>query len=157
MDTQNLMDEACSVISDGGWQYYFDPATTARGERLGLDTFEFYFLGRGGVLGDVEAPVVASAFGYFNPAVLAIMWNAARAKIAPRDAGREYFEAAHDFGRAKLTGLAELPNCTTSAIASIRTSGSTSAIAATSVRRSAWSAGVASPARVFATSPVWAS
>jgi hypothetical protein len=108
MDTQKLMDEACPTISDHGWLYYFDPATTARGERLGLDTFEFYFLGRGGVLGNVEAPVVSSAFGYFNPAVVAMMWESARAKFDPRAAGREYFAAAHDFGRAKLTGADEL-------------------------------------------------
>jgi hypothetical protein len=108
MDTQKLIDEACPPINNSGWLYYFDPATTARGERLGLDTFQFYFLGRGGVLGNVEAPVVASAFGYFNPAVVAMMWDAARAKIDPRDAGREYFRAAHDFGRERLTGVEEL-------------------------------------------------
>jgi hypothetical protein len=108
MDTQKLIGEACPAINDNGWLYYFDPATTARGERLGLNTFEFYFLGRGGVLGDVEAPVVASAFGYFNPAAVAMMWESGRAKIEPREAGREYFLAAHDFGRKRLTGVEEL-------------------------------------------------
>ena len=64
------------MIAEYGWSYYFEPTTIARGEKLGLDPFTFYFLGRGGVLGDVEAPVVQSAFGYFNPAVLAAMWDA---------------------------------------------------------------------------------
>jgi hypothetical protein len=108
MDTQELVDEACPMISDYGWTYYFDATTVARGERLGLDPFAFYFLGRGGVLGDVESPVVQSAFGYFNPSVVATMWDTARAKVAPRSAGREYFEAAHDFGRARLSGVEEL-------------------------------------------------
>jgi hypothetical protein len=108
MDTQKLIDAACETISSHGWLYYFDPATTARGERLGLDTFQFYFLGRGGVLGDVEAPVVSSAFGYFNPAVVEMMWAAGREKIDPRRAGREYFEAAHEFGRERLDGADEL-------------------------------------------------
>lgn len=108
MDTQKLLDEACPMISDYGWSYYFEATTVARGERLGLDPFAFYFLGRGGVLGDVDAAVVQSAFGYFNPAVLAMMWDAARAKVAPRTAGREYFEAAHEFGRARLSGVDEL-------------------------------------------------
>ena len=108
MDTQKLVDDACPMISEFGWTYYFDPTTVARGERLGLDPFAFYFLGRGGVLGDVEAAVVQSAFGYFNPSVLAMMWDTARAKVAPRTAGREYFEAAHDFGRARLSGVEEL-------------------------------------------------
>jgi hypothetical protein len=108
MDTQKLMDEACPLIGEYGWSYYFDPATLARGERLGLDAFAFYFLGRGGVLGDVDAAVVQSAFGYFNPVVLGSLWDAAKAKCDPRTAGREYFEANHDFGRARLTGLDEL-------------------------------------------------
>jgi len=108
MDTQKLMDAACPAISDNGWLYYFDPATVARGEGLGLDTFEFYFLGRGGVLGNVEPAVVMSAFGYFNPAVVAMMWDAGRAKLDPRTAGREFFAAAHEFGRHKLTGADDL-------------------------------------------------
>ena len=108
MDTQKLLDEACPMIGEYGWSYYFEPSTIARGERLGLDPFAFYFLGRGGVLGDVDAAVVQSAFGYFNPAVLAMMWDAGRAKVAPRTAGREYFEAAHEFGRARLGGVEEL-------------------------------------------------
>jgi hypothetical protein len=108
MDTQKLLDEACPVISEIGWSFYFAPSTIARGERLGLDAFGFYFLGRGGVLGDVEAQVVSSAFGYFNPAVLASIWDAGRAKIAPRDAAREFLAAAHEFGREKLDGIPEL-------------------------------------------------
>jgi hypothetical protein len=108
MDTQKLIDEACPPIGEYGWAYYFDAATLARGERLGLDAFSFYFLGRGGVLGDVDAAVVQSAFGYFNPAVLTSIWDAAKAKCDPRTAGREYFEANHDFGRSRLTGLDEL-------------------------------------------------
>jgi hypothetical protein len=105
MDTTKLVATACPTIADVGWAYYFAPTTLARGERHGLDAFEFYFLGRGGVLGDVEAPVVVSAFGYFNPAVVTFMWEAARAKLAPRVAAREYLEAAHDFGRERLGDL----------------------------------------------------
>jgi len=108
MDTQKLLDEACPLIGEYGWSYYFEPTTIARGERLGLDPFGFYFLGRGGVLGDVEAAVVQSAFGYFNPAVLAMMWDAGRAKCEPRTAGHEFFAAAHDFARPRLGGIDEL-------------------------------------------------
>jgi len=105
MDTQKLIDEACPTINEVGWSFYFVPTTIARGDKIGLDAFGFYFLGRGGVLGDVEAPVVSSAFGYFNPPVLASMWDAGRNKVAPRVAAREFFEAAHEFGRERLSGL----------------------------------------------------
>jgi hypothetical protein len=105
MNTSKLVASACPTIADVGWSYYFAPSTIARGEKFGLDMFGFYFLGRGGVLGDVEAPVVVSAFGYFNPALITAMWDASRTKLAPRAAGREYLEAAHDFGRARLGDL----------------------------------------------------
>jgi len=51
---------------------------------------------------------VQSAFGYFNPPLLAAMWDAGRVKIDPRTAGHEYLEAAHELGRARLTGVEEL-------------------------------------------------
>lgn len=88
-----------------GSAYYFEPRTLARGKELGLDGFRFYFLGRGGVLGDVEAPVVASAFGYFEPSLLARMWDSARRRVAPRVAGRAHLECAHRFGRERFGGV----------------------------------------------------
>lgn len=108
MDTTKLINAACPTINDVGWTYYFAPSTVARGESLGLDMFGFYFLGRGGVLGDVDAPVVASAFGYFNPTTITTAWEGARLKVEPREAGHQYFAAAHEFGRARLEGLGEL-------------------------------------------------
>lgn len=93
-----------------GAAFYFDPATIATGKEHGLDGFRFYFLGRGGVLGDVEAEVVVSAFGYFEAGLLAKMWDSAKARMAPRDAARLYLSCGHQFARARfgsLDGLAE--------------------------------------------------
>jgi hypothetical protein len=107
--------EICRAIAEPtgpvGAAFYFHADTLARGKELGLDGFRFYALGRGGVLGDVEADVVHSAFGYFNPSMVAKLWNSAKEIMAPRDAAREYLACAHSFGRAKLaevTGRAEL-------------------------------------------------
>ncbi len=90
------------VVGSAGAAFYFVPETLERGRELGLDGFRFYFLGRGGVLGDVEAPVVQSAFGYFEPGLLAHMWDTARERVAPRDAGRAYLGCAHELGRRSL-------------------------------------------------------
>jgi hypothetical protein len=60
------------------------------------------------VLGDVDASVVSAAFGYFNPTVVAMMWDSAREHVEPRTAGREFLEAAHEFGRDRLTGAEQL-------------------------------------------------
>ena len=108
MTTDDLISTACPIIRDTGWAFYFAPATLARGAELGLDPLQTYVLGRGGVLGDVEAGVVAAAFGYFNPAFLGATWDAARAACTPRVAGRAYMECCAAHGREKLAGLGGL-------------------------------------------------
>jgi len=90
------------TIADIGSSFYFRPETVAVGKEHGLDGFRFYFLGRGGVLGDVEADVVLSAFGYFEPQLLARMWNSAKSKMKPRDCARLYIGCCHELGRSKL-------------------------------------------------------
>ncbi len=105
MTTDDLISTACPIIRDTGWAFYFAPATIARGAELGLDPLQTYILGRGGVLGDVEAGVVSAAFGYFNPAFLGATWNAARANCAPRVAGRAFMECCAAHGREKLADV----------------------------------------------------
>ena len=87
MTPEELVAATSAQINSLGAIYYFHPDTIAHGkEALGLDGMRFYFIGRAGVLGDVEAPVVTAAFGYFAPAVVAKMWNSSKEKVAPRDA-----------------------------------------------------------------------
>lgn len=108
MTPDELIANACPKIGSLGAAFYFHPDTLARGKAIGLDGFRFYFLGRGGVLGDVEARVVHSAFAYFHPGLVQKMWDSARDKMAPRDAGRTYLECCHALGRAKLAGVGGL-------------------------------------------------
>lgn len=61
--TQELLARISPLVGAAGSAFYVVLETLACGRETGLDGFRFYFLGRGGVLGDVEAPVVASAFG----------------------------------------------------------------------------------------------
>jgi hypothetical protein len=68
----------------------------------------FYLLGRGGVLGDVEPDVVASAFGYFKPSLVAKLWESAKEVLAPREAGRIYMECCANVGREKLAEVGGL-------------------------------------------------
>lgn len=105
MTPLELVRSTSPPINGAGAAFYFDPATLARGKELGLDGFRFYVLGRGGVLGDVEPAVVASAFGYFAPGVMEAIWGSAKERMAPRDAAREYLVCAEEFGRARLSGL----------------------------------------------------
>lgn len=105
MTPGELVQTTSKPINSVGSSFYFTPETLGAGKALGLNGMQWYFLGRGGVLGDVEAPVVQSAFGYFAPGVVAKMWNGAREKLAPREAARRYHECAADQGRAKLAGV----------------------------------------------------
>lgn len=108
--THELITQACPQIGTVGPSFYFTDETIAAGKEHGLDAFRFYFLGRGGVLGDVEPPVVTSAFGYFHPDLVAKMWNTGRERtqLSPRDAGRLFLRCCQDFGRAHFGDLAGL-------------------------------------------------
>jgi hypothetical protein len=108
MDSLELARTTATPIGAAGAAYYFDPTTRAKGKALGLDGFRFYFLGRGGVLGNVEPAVVVSAFGYFNAPIVEAMWTSAAEIMEPRAAAKAYLEAANDFGRAHLSAVESL-------------------------------------------------
>lgn len=105
MNDQELVAAVCPIISEAGHAFYFAPATLARGAALGLDGVQFYALGRGGVLGDVEPAVVSAAFGYFHPGLVAGLWNQATSIASPRAAGHAYAEACGEHGRIKLAAV----------------------------------------------------
>lgn len=105
MTPLEIVQQTSPAINQAGGFFYFHPDTLAKGKELGLDGFRFYFLGRGGVLGDVEPDVVVSAFGYFAPALVETMWSSAKQKMNPRDAARAHLACADHIGTVKLTGL----------------------------------------------------
>ena len=76
-----------------------------KGKELGLDGFRFYILGRGGVLGDVEAPVIASAFAYFHPTSVDKVWNSAKERMAPRQAAQAYGLCCAAVGRSTFADV----------------------------------------------------
>jgi hypothetical protein len=117
MTPEELVADACPRIGTLGAAFYFTPETLAKGKELGLDGFRFYFLGRGGVLGDVEPAVVQSAFGYFEAGLVRKIWNSARerAKLSPREVGRAYLSAGWDFGRRHFGELGGLESFCTAA------------------------------------------
>lgn len=103
--SEQLAADAGAKLGQIGAAFYFDPKTLATGKELGLDGFRFYGLGRGGVLGNVEAAVVQSAFGYFDGDLIAKIWNSAREIMDPREAGVAYVECAREFGRDKFADV----------------------------------------------------
>jgi hypothetical protein len=98
-----LVERACPEISYLGGLFYFAPRTLARAAELGLNSSQFYFLGRGGVLGDVRAAVADSALGYFAPSVVARHWDAGKKVLPPPEIARAYLECCREFGRRHLS------------------------------------------------------
>ena len=108
VNTDELIAAAAPRLAALGGAFYFDPKTVAAGKEHGLDGFRFYFLGRGGVMGDVEPAVVVSAFGYFNPALVQRIWTTGRERMAPPAAATAYLECCRQFGRERLGVIAGL-------------------------------------------------
>lgn len=99
---------ATEAINQIGAAFYFAPQTVQHAkQQLGIDGFRFYFCGRGGVLGDVDADVVRSAFGYFEPGLIRKMWETGieRSGRSPREIAREFIACGHAFGRTTFAGL----------------------------------------------------
>ena len=108
MTNDELIKQVCPLINDTGWAYYFTPTTMARGTELGLKGPQFYFIGRGGLLGNCDSTVVAAAFGYFKPEVIKRAWDSSRQVIDPLVAGRAHLECSAVTGREKLSNVGNL-------------------------------------------------
>lgn len=109
MTPEALVAAVSPVFGRVGSAWYFTPETVVVGRELGLGGLRFYFLGRGGALGDVDWRVVASAFGYFAPSLVEKMWTTSRERCAPAAAAAAYYGACADFGRRHLAGVPDLP------------------------------------------------
>ena len=105
MDAEALVEATAGPVNGLGAKFYFHPDSLAKGKEAGLDGFRLYIVGRGGVLGDCHADVVSSAFGYFNPAVIAKMWDSGRETMAPMDAAQLYLDCNADLGRGVLDDI----------------------------------------------------
>ena len=83
-------------------QVMMEPANYARGAELGFEGMDFYVAGRGGVLGEVPAGVVAATFVFFAPALVEEGWNRS-ASVMPRA------QAAREWARCRVPKEAQAP------------------------------------------------
>jgi hypothetical protein len=88
-----------------GGAFMLHPETGQRGDAVGLDFLSFYALGRGGVLGNVDAEVVIEAFYFFEPAFVKGVWETARGKMEPSVAVRHYADACAAWGRDRFSQI----------------------------------------------------
>jgi hypothetical protein len=93
-------------IGSLGGAWMSTDAEEQAGVAAGLVDWQFYFLGRHGVLGDVDPDVVRAAAYVFPSDHLRREWTAARAVMTPSEALRRYVEVCHAWGREQLGGFA---------------------------------------------------
>jgi hypothetical protein len=96
------------TISRSGGAFMLHPATMERGAELGFQPFPWYYAGRCGVLGEVDADVVHAAMVFFPRAMVRKAWEKGIAVMPPADAARHYAEACHTWGRTHLAGAEDL-------------------------------------------------
>ncbi|HEY1222282.1 MAG TPA: hypothetical protein VGE75_02155 [Acidimicrobiales bacterium] len=80
-----------------GMSFYFTPTTTERAKTHGLNVYEFYGLGRGGVLGDVDFDAVFEAFTFFSASAMDMLWSKSREKADPKTVANDHVLAAFAF------------------------------------------------------------
>ena len=97
MDSTELARLTADSIQTLGMSFYFDPITSENAKTHGLNVFEFYGLGRGGTLGDVDVEVIDRAFTFFHPRVYDFLWTGAKQKADPVEIAAAYVEAAYAF------------------------------------------------------------
>lgn len=91
------------LINDIGGRFMLHPETLKIGAEAGYPNgYAWYVAGRGGVLGDVCADVIISAFAYFNPGVVRKMWAAGGAVESARQSGSRFANACSTWGRQRL-------------------------------------------------------
>jgi hypothetical protein len=104
MTAEEAAAAAARPIGSVGGRFMSWVPTFRRGTAAGFPKgWYFYAAGRGGVLGDVDADVVAAAFVYFPADWLRDHWETARTVMEPRQAAAEYAAACHEWGREHLT------------------------------------------------------
>jgi hypothetical protein len=111
-----LVKATSTEIHDIGTAIYLSPETFALAADWGWSNpFAFYFAGRGGMLGDVPADVVYSAFGWFAPEAVKAMYEEGAGVSGSAEVSRRMAEAHGIWGTRHLSdieGLSEFVKAT---------------------------------------------
>lgn len=97
---------AAGPVGRLGGAWMMTPRATARGQQFGLTGWSFYYLGRAGVLGEVDASVVAATFVFFPPELLRKGWERGLQVLPLAQAHAHYVEVCREWGRQRFAGWA---------------------------------------------------
>jgi hypothetical protein len=106
-DVPDSIRRLTAPVGDVGGRWMLHPDVLGPCRAAGYPNgYAYYVAGRGGVLGDVDADVVTSAFGFFAPSLVRRMWDEGCAVEGARAAAARYGAACAEFGRSRLGGFA---------------------------------------------------
>jgi hypothetical protein len=94
-----------AAVKGVGAAFGHESAFADAGRRFGLERWAFYFGARAGVLGPVDADVVAAVCGFFAPGLVRPAWESALAAAAPGDLVAEDVGLCVAWAHRHLTGL----------------------------------------------------
>jgi hypothetical protein len=102
MSSEQTARAIADPVNDLGGRFMLDGATYARGAELGFSGMDFYFRGRAGVLGEVDAATVTAEMGFFEPGTVAANWDSARDVMDAGRAAAAFMGCGHEWGRTHL-------------------------------------------------------
>ena len=109
LDEIQVASAIAPIIGSLGAKYMLDPDTAAVGVTAGYkSSFDFYFAGRGGVLGGVDADVIYAAFMFFDRGLIEKLWNRGILVEGARVAGKRYLQCCDNWGRKHLSNVPDL-------------------------------------------------
>lgn len=104
MEPIDLAAASAPAIHDIPSKFMLDPPTYVLGAELGFNGADFYFAGRGGVLGDVAGEIVAAAFVFFQEQACAAAYERAGSVMARTDAVTAFAACGDEWARHHLSG-----------------------------------------------------
>lgn len=97
MDSSELAELTADPVQVLGMSFYFDPLTGVRAKESGLNIYEYYGVGRGGTLGNVDTDVIIEAFTFFHPRIIERLWTSPQQRVDPVAVAADYVRSAYEF------------------------------------------------------------
>jgi hypothetical protein len=97
MDAPATATATAAAVSAVGSHFMLDGSTYAKGAGLGFSGLDFYARGRGGVLGEVDADVVAAAFAFFEPTYVRAQWEQGASVMPAAGAAGAWATMCHEW------------------------------------------------------------
>lgn len=108
MDALATATATAGAVSSVGSHFMLDGETYKKGAELGFSGLDFYATGRGGVLGDVDADVIAAAFAFFEPAYVRSQWDQGRGVMTPTEAAAAWAACCATWAEAHVSDDVDL-------------------------------------------------